>query len=182
MWDRFLSLHPIDHHVQVADPSNLSCPELADLLRSIDEDFGDPGFAANVSAEVRQALGAFRATVQKLYDRCPPPQVRAVFAWSFFSTNEVAGAGRFTGPATTLSDVRVVLPSGIEITDHLCPTQLPNSTIAGNSITCDGGTLSVGQSFTLNLQTSPFPTAGMGGQLFGGGPGGEVGPFTITGP
>ncbi len=184
VWDKFLSLHPIDRHVQVADPSGLSCPELKDLLRSIDEDFGDPGFSTVVSVEVRQALSAFRGTVQKLYDKCAPPPtpVKAVFAWSFFSTNEVAGAGHFTGPATTFSGVKVVLPSGFVITNHLCPNELPSATISGNTISCGGGTLSTGQPFALNLQTSPFPTTGMGGLLFGESGGNELGPFGITGP
>lgn len=184
-WDKFLSLHPIDKHVQITDPSGLSCPELQDLLRSIDEDFADPGFSLVVSIEVRQALAKFRDTVKSLFAKCAPPAapaVSAVFAWSFFDPQEVAGAGHFTGPATTFNGIKVVLPSNFNITNHLCPGQLPHATITGNVIVCDGGTLSTGQNFTLNLQTSPFPTTGMGGQLFGETPGGPLGPFTITGP
>jgi len=188
LWDKFISLHPIDHHVQTADPSGLSCPELKDMLASIDQDLDDPGFHINAAPDVKAALGKFRSTVQGLYDKCPPPPsppaaVVGTFAWSFFGTNEVAGSGVFTGPATTFNGVRVVLPSGIVITNYICPGQLPSATISSNTISCGGGTLTTGQTFTLNVQTSPFPTAGMGGQLFGIGTAGAVsGPFTITGP
>ncbi len=169
-WDKFISLHPIDRHVQVTDPTGLPCADLKDLLRSIDEDFSDPGFY-NVSAEVRSALSNFRGTVQKLYDKCPPPAPSPIFgtlAFHFFSSNEVAGVGQFTGPASTsLSTLRVTLPSGFVITNEICPGQLPNAVISGSTISCGGGSLPTGQPFTLNLQTSPFPTPGMGGQFFG---------------
>ena len=187
-WDKFVTLNPIDKHVQTADVSGLSCPQLQALLASIDDDFGDPYFAANVSGEVTVALHAFRQTVTGLLAKCPPPvtpppAVVGTFAWHFFSSNEIAGAGQFTGPATTFNGVRIVLPSGFVITNHICPSQLPNSAISGNTIACGGGTLTVGQPFALNLQTSPFPTPGMGGQLFGIGTEGAVsGPFTIQGP
>ena len=75
-----------------------------------------------------------------------------------------------------------MLPAGFAITNHLCPSQLPTAGISGGTLTCGGGTFTTGQPFTLNLQTSPFPTPGMGGLLFGESPVGEVGPFTITGP
>ena len=183
LWTKFLSLHPIDLHVQTADPSALSCPELQNLLDSIDADLEDPYFSQNVSFAVTKALHAFRATVKGLLDKCaPPPTVNALFSWSPFSSNEVAGSGQFTGPPTTFSDVRVVLPGTFTITNHLCPGPLPNAIISGNRIDCNGGALSTGQTFTLNLQTSPFPSAGMGGQLFGISNGTVLGPFTITGP
>ncbi|MGZ4440204.1 MAG: hypothetical protein ACXVZN_07550 [Gaiellaceae bacterium] len=188
LWDKFISLHPIDHHVQTADPSGLSCAELKDMLASIDQDLDDPGFHMNVEPDVKAALGRFRNTVQGLFDKCPPPvtpppAVVGTLAWHFFSSNEVAGSGQFTGPATTFNGIRIVLPTGFVITNHICPSQLPNSAISGNTIACGGGTLTVGQPFALNLQTSPFPTPGMGGQLFGIGTEGAVsGPFPISGP
>jgi len=188
LWDKFISLHPIDHHVQTADPSGLSCPELKNMLASIDEDLADPGFHVTVEPDVKAALSKFRDTVQGLYDKCAPPvttppAVVGTFAWSFFGSNEVAGTGVFTGPAETFSGVRIVLPSSFVITNHICPSQLPSAAISGNTIACGGGILTTGQSFTLNLQTSPFPTAGMGGQIFGVEGNSTVdGPFTITGP
>jgi hypothetical protein len=184
-WDKFVTLNPIDKRVQTADVSGLSCPQLQALLASINDDFRDPYFPANVSGEVTVALQAFKQTVTGLLAKCPPPApaLAATFAWSFFSSNEVAGTGQFTGPATTLSSVRVVLPAGFAITNHLCPGQLPIASISGGTISCGGGTLSTGQTFTLNVQTSPFPTPGMGGELFGvEGNGTTDGPFTITGP
>ena len=188
LWDKFISLHPIDHHVQTADPSGLSCPELQDMLGSIDQDLDDPGFHMNTAGDVRTALNKFRNTVKGLLDKCPPPTppppaVLGTFAWHFFGSNEVAGSGLFTGPATNFNSVRIVLPSGFVITNHICPSQLPNVAISGNTIACGGGTLAAGQPFAFNLQTSPFPTPGMGGQLFGIGTEGAVsGPFPITGP
>ncbi len=109
--------------------------------------------------------------------------------WQFFDATEVAGTGSFTqspaGPA--LDEVKVVVPGGRTITNEICPTQLPNPTIAttttaGDTLICSGGTLAVGNAFQLNVQTSPDPTAGMGGQLFGRQNGTFAGPFTITGP
>jgi len=188
LWDKFISLHPIDHHVQTADPSGLSCPELKDMLASIDQDLDDPGFHINTEPDVKAALGKFRSTVQGLYDKCPPPAppppaVLGTLALHFFSSNEVTGTGQFTGPATTFNSIRVVLPTPFVITNYICPGQLPNAAVSGGTIACGGGTLTTGQTFTLNLQTSPVPTPNMGGQLFGIGTEGAVsGPFTITGP
>jgi hypothetical protein len=188
LWDKFISLHPLDHHVQVADPSGLSCDQLNDMLGSIDQDLDDPGFHFNASPAVESALLKFRDTVKGLHDKCLPPTpapspIFGTLAFHFFSSNEVAGVGQFTGPATTFSAMRVVLPNGIVITNELCPVQLPSAVVSGNTISCSGGSLATGQSFNLNLQTSPFPTPGMGGQFFGiEGNGTTDGPFTITGP
>jgi hypothetical protein len=190
LWDKFIRLHPLDHRPLTTNPDGLSCPELQDLLTSIDQDLDDPYFAANVSGAVVQALYKFRSTVQSLLaSKCPPPggttptpALGATFTWHVFSSNEIAGAGQFTGPATTLDGIRVVLPGNFTITNKLCPIQLPNAVISGSSISCGGGTLTTGQPFTLNLQTVPNPPAGIGGQLFGDVTGTTVGPFTITGP
>jgi hypothetical protein len=189
IWDRYISLRPVDLSAVIADPGNLSCPELDELLLSIDQDLDDPYFAANVPSSTVQALYKFRATVKAPRDSTcapggtsTPPTLGATFAWHAFSSNEVAGVGQFTGPATTFQAIRVVLPGNFAITNHLCPSQLPNATISGNSIDCGGGTLQTGQSFTLNLQTAPNPPTGIGGQLYGEAGGTFLGPFPITGP
>jgi len=186
LWDRFVTLHPIDLHVQVADPGGLSCGELKDLLDSIDADLDDPFFAQNVSFAVVRALHTFRSKVKKLLANCggppPPTTTGAGFAWSRFAAKEVAGSGKFTGPQRTFTSVRVVVPDQFTITNHLCPTQLPNAVISGNTITCGGGSLPTGQLFNLNLETSPPPPVNMGGQLFGNTGDQGFGPFTITGP
>jgi hypothetical protein len=140
----------------------------------------------------------------------PPPlpptdRLGAKFVWTLYDSNEVAGSGmftnsnsgsgrsigrttsgRFTGRARTITAVRVVVPpSGStqrRITNFLCPRQLPAAAVNDNTIVCSGGTLATGETFTLNLQTSPVPTPGMGGQLFGQVDGVFAGPFAITGP
>jgi hypothetical protein len=185
LWTKFLTLHPIDKTVQTADPSGLTCPELKKLLDSIDADLDDPFFSQNVDADVTKGLHAFRSTVKGLYDKCsppPPPAVRALFAWNRFSSDEVAGTGHFTGPARQFTSVAIVLPDQFTITNHLCPTQLPNAVISGNRIDCGGGILNTGDTFNLNLQTSPVPPNGIGGQLFGASGDVSFGPFIITGP
>jgi hypothetical protein len=192
-WDRFISLHPMDTHKTPAAAAALSCPELEELLQSIDQDLDDPYFALNAGSSIVISLYKFRDTVKGLLAKCPPagttttPSVSATFAWSRFSTDEVAGSGKFTGAPETFSGVKIILPSSYSITNHLCPSQLPTATITGNSIVCNGGTLTTGQTFTLNLQTSPFPPANIGGQVIGLTPGptdtvNTFGPFAITGP
>lgn len=126
--------------------------------------------------------------------------------WSVFDPTEVRLAGRFsvlTGaprsqPVAHAADasspidaVKVVVPPAgstpRQITNTLCPSQLPHATVStttstNDTLTCDGGTLPVGQSFQLNVQTNPPPSSGMGGQLFGRQDGTFQGPFQITGP
>jgi hypothetical protein len=109
--------------------------------------------------------------------------------WQFFDATEVQGRGSFSqspaGPA--LDEVKVVVPGGRTIINELCPTQLPDpaiatTTTASDTLICSGGTLAVGDTFQLNVQTSPNPSSGMGGQLFGHQNGGFAGPFSISGP
>jgi hypothetical protein len=54
--------------------------------------------------------------------------------------------------------------------------------VTGHTLDCGGGTLRMGERFTLNIQTSPVPPSGMGGQMYGYVGGSAVGTFTITGP
>lgn len=128
----------------------------------------------------------------------------ARFLWETFGTNEVRGVGSFfvqgggsrslagaRGASGPLDAVKVVVPpegaTERRITNQLCPIQLPNPEVSkttnpDDTLTCTGGTLQVGEQFSLNVRTTPPPTAGMGGQLFGRQGGSFKGPFTITGP
>lgn len=183
-WKIFLKLHKVDYTPLDVDTSALSCDQLDSLLGAINDAISDPAADTGGLVALQVKVKTARANCAPPVAPPPaPPAVLGTLAWHFFSSNEVAGSGVFTGPATSFNSVRIVLPSGFVITDHLCPSQLPNVAISGNTIACGGGTLAVGQPFTLNLQTSPFPTPGMSGQLFGIGTEGAVsGPFTITGP
>ncbi|MGH2691743.1 MAG: hypothetical protein ACRDHM_04500 [Actinomycetota bacterium] len=149
--------------------------------------------------------GARREIIEQL-KKCTAPggkTLGAVFDWDFQGEVEVRGTGSFSeeaGRATTvrthgetadIDAVKVVIPpdgsTGRQITNQLCPSQLPNAslsttTYANDTLTCSGGTLAVGEQFTLNVRTSPPPTAGMGGELYGSREGSFQGPFTITGP
>jgi hypothetical protein len=165
------------------DVSRLSCDELRALRIRIKDTIA----VADEFPSARANLERFEAAVDALIaERCGQPKLDAEFTWHFFSSNEVAGSGEFTGPAGSITAIRVVVPpsgsTARAITNRLCPAQLPTASVTGNTIVCSGGTLAVGQQFTLNLQTSPLPTPDMGGQLFGELGSEFVGPFPITGP
>jgi hypothetical protein len=81
----------------------------------------------------------------------------------------------------------VVVPNNRQIISQLCPSQLPavqvTSTASNNdTLVCSGGSLPLNQAFTLNVRTSPNPSAGIGGQISGRPDGTLKGPFAITGP
>lgn len=88
----------------------------------------------------------------------------------------------------SLDAIQMVAPGGRRITAFLCPVRLPGGSLSdtagpNDTLTCSGGTLLTGQPFTVNIRTSPGPTAGMGVQLFGRPAGGQFeGPFEIPGP
>ena len=125
-------------------------------------------------------------------------------AWAFAagSTNEVQLTGAFTGtytgsgspPSTStspLSAIRVVLPAlgstPRAVTNYICPSQLPMAAIittnnANDTLQCSGGTLPLNQTFSLNVQTSPPPSSGMGGTLFALQGSAYLAPFTFGGP
>jgi hypothetical protein len=133
--------------------------------------------------------------------------IDAMGNWSFFDPTEVKLDATFslqngTGgtprsfaiaadTGTPLDAVEVVVPSAgstaRQIVNSLCPTQLPTATVSttvtpSDTLTCSGGSLAIGQQFTLNVQTSPAPASAMGGQLFGRQDGTFKGPFAIAGP
>lgn len=159
-----------------------------------------------------ELIKLFDATVTEQERRCgpgppeplpPPPDpiLGGFFDWDFVSAFEIAlKDARFqtTTPGTSqsavtdpITAVKVVLPPADgtprAITNMLCPAQLPmaqllTTTNPNDTLVCSGGSLPVGTPFNLNVQTSPAPTAAMGGQMFGYQEGTFKGPFAITGP
>ena len=129
-----------------------------------------------------------------------PGEVLAlIMAWSFFGADEVfTEDARFVNQAPSaaqssspITAVRIVIPdegsTNRHVTSFLCPTQLPNGTLestsgANDTLLCSGGTLAIGERFKVNVRTSPNPSSGMGGQVFGQQDGQFKGPFNITGP
>lgn len=157
-----------------------------------------------------ELIKLFDATDAEQERRCGPgppappptdPVLSGFFDWDFVSAFEVAMKdARFqtTTPGTTqsavtdpITAVKAVIPPADgtprAITNMLCPTQLPmaqllTTTNPNDTLVCSGGSLPVGTPFDLNVQTSPAPTAAMGGQMFGYQEGTFKGPFAITGP
>jgi hypothetical protein len=114
-----------------------------------------------------------------------PGEVRASDA--YFRRRQVAPA-QTTSPITA---IRVVLPpegsTNRQVTNFLCPSQLPTGAIETtnslyDTLSCSGGSLALEERFSLNIRMNPPPTAGMGGQLLGQQDGSFKGPFAITGP
>jgi hypothetical protein len=113
-----------------------------------------------------------------------PTEVKAsgMFQASF---SRMAGAGRaVTDPITA---IKVVVPpmsaTPRQVTNYICPTQLPTAQITttrtnNDTLMCSGGSLAVGQNFNVNLQTNPAPTKGMGGQISAQ-QGGAFGPLML---
>jgi hypothetical protein len=152
--------------------------------------------------DLSRQLGQTRAAVRELRDlvreelrACDAvDELAAVFDWDFFDPTEVVEQdGRFVvrrrvGPAdvrSPITAVRVVVAR--QITNYLCPTQLPSGAVtttsaANDTLTCSGGTLAIDEAFRMNLRTNPNPSSGMGGQLYGQQDGVFKGPFAITGP
>lgn len=124
-------------------------------------------------------------------------------SWRFEGLNEVhliatlLGAS-YTAPLARSADstnpadaIKVVLPPAgttpRQVTNYICPTQLPTAAItttnsANDTLMCSGGSLPIGQQFSLNVQTSPVPSSGMGGQLLVHQDGAYLAPFSIGGP
>jgi hypothetical protein len=113
-------------------------------------------------------------------------------AWRFFggSMVEVQYQGQAVNRAGTLyrqsaspvTELVVEVPGGRTIVNQLCPSQLPVTQVSGSRLTCSGGSLPLNTQFTLNVRTSPNPSAGMGGQISARQDGQLKGPFPISGP
>jgi hypothetical protein len=118
----------------------------------------------------------------------PPMIYRVGFTgkWAFEGANEVKLLGALIGARAIhysaraadsrnpVDAIKVVLPPAgttpRRVTNYICPTQLPTAAIttttnANDTLMCSGGSLPLDQQFSLNVQSSPLPSAGMGGQL-----------------
>jgi hypothetical protein len=173
---------------------------------------GDMGAAADISEALQEleelrrqvfATGEALEELGELTERelraCQSAEFLALtMVWRFFDATEVfvpdarfflrsqpAQAAQSRSPITA---VRVIVPR--QITNFLCPTQLPNGTIstidqASDTLTCrssTGGSIALDEQFRMNLRTSPNPSSGMGGRAFGEQDGSFKGPFNISGP
>jgi hypothetical protein len=133
----------------------------------------------------------------------PPPEavfvLEAIVRYTLFGPGEVRASDAYfmrrqVTPAQTTSPItaiRVVLPpdgsTNRQVTNFLCPTQLPNGAIETtnslyDTLACSGGSLALEERFSMNIRMNPPPTTGMGGQIFGQQDGSFKGPFAITGP
>ncbi len=134
---------------------------------------------------------------QLIRDRTPPgpPRKSLQGGCSFFDPAEVTceatingGSLRLLAAAAPFDSIKVVVPpSGTTprtIVNFLCPSQLPSGANPNpyDTLTCSGGSLALGTTFTFNLRTYPYPTAGMGVQLYAGRNGVFEGPFALSGP
>lgn len=165
----------------------------ADLVEAIDE-------LKSLEKQLRftrEALEELRDEIALELRGCGPitEALSAIFAWRLFDPTEVfVPDARFVvrpGPAqaadvrSPITAVRVVVPR--RITNFLCPSQLPNGQLSNtdateDTLTCTGGSLAVDQTFQMNLRTTPNPSAGMGGKVFGQQDAAFKGPFGISGP
>jgi hypothetical protein len=137
-------------------------------------------------------------------DECAPTPrdvyvLVAIMAFIHFGPGEVKAndayferrlmqSAQTTSPITA---IRVVLPpdgsTNRQVTNYLCPNQLPVAAVEttnapNDTLVCSGGSLALGERFSMNIRMNPPPTNGMGGQLFGQQDGSFKGPFGITGP
>ena len=119
--------------------------------------------------------------------------------WQFFGPGEVFADGAYfhrqvqpaqSGSTSPITAIRMVVPpagsTNRQVTNFLCPSQLPNggieTTNAANDTLVCSGSLALDERFRVNVRMTPAPTSGMGGQLFGQQDGTFKGPFAITGP
>jgi len=192
-------------------PTGISKSRLADdaveELCDRVEDTGELGPAADDEEE----LGEFEALFEEFlgigqagHTPISTYRVGSSAAWSFAGANEVrlidtfTGAYRWSTPLSHAADstnpvdaIKVVLPlagtTARQVTNYICPTQLPTAAItttnnANDTLTCSGGSLPLDQQFSLNVQSSPAPSSGMGGQLLAHQDGAYLAPFPISGP
>ncbi len=134
----------------------------------------------------------------------PPSGYRVGFngQWAFVDPSEVrlvamltgvyvAGGARVADSTNPVDAIKVVLPPAGStpraVTNYICPSQLPTAAItttskANDTLMCSGGSLPINQQFTLNVQSSPPPSSGMGGQLLAHQDGAYLAAFSFGGP
>lgn len=175
-------------------PTNSDLDQLADdavheLCDEVEEEEDESEYVA--LAQLYHYLGS---------SSTPPPLFRIGLDgnWAFFGSEELTFVGSFTslflGPVDArraISAIRVVLPpdgsTPRAVTNYICPDQLPTAlitttTAAHDTLMCSGGSLPLNQQFTLNVQTSPLPSSGMGGRLFAQQGTTTLPPFSFGGP
>ncbi len=191
---------------QLADDATSElCDYIEDEEEEEDDEAGESAFLI-----VNGFLGV-QGPVYPLMKTAPPPTTppmtpyHVIFngVWGFEGPNEVKLTATFSGiygahgaraadSTNPITAVKVVAPpSGTtprQITNQLCPAQLPSvqvttTTSPNDTLVCSGGAgIPLDQQFTLNVQTNPAPSAGMGGQLYAQQDGAYLPPFSITGP
>ena len=122
--------------------------------------------------------------------------------WAFVDPAEVTLSAMLTGAwahgaahtadsTNPVDAIKVVVPPAGStpraVTNYICPSQLPTPAItttnhANDTLMCSGGSLPIDQQFMLNVQTSPPPGSGMGGQLLAHQDGAYLPPFSFGGP
>jgi hypothetical protein len=190
-------------------PTNTSLTSLGeDAIEELcdgEEDYEEGDFLTDDEEEFA-GLEALAHYLGRLVMVVPPTTIYHVLfsgSWSFEGSNEVKLGGMLYGasyssPLAHSADstnpvdaIKVVLPpagtTARAVTNYICPTQLPGATITTTShpndtLMCSGGSLAIGQQFTLNVQTLPVPASGMGGQLIVRQDGAYLSPFPISGP
>jgi hypothetical protein len=190
-------------------PTNTSKSQLADdAVRELCDRVEDTGELESGDDEEEEGglealLDAFlgRAVVGQM----PLPTYHVGFtgSWAFEGANEVKLTGMligssYRGPLSHAADstnpvdaIKVVLPPAgstpRQVTNYICPSQLPTAAItttgnANDTLMCSGGSLPLNQQFTLNVQSNPAPSSGMGGQLLAHQDGAYLAPLSFGGP
>jgi hypothetical protein len=185
-------------------PSQLADDAVYELCDEV-EDYEEEDYEEDDEEESGGILILSRYVGFREPQRMPTTGYRVLFSgsWRFEGSNEVKMIGILSGasyphPLAHSADstnpvdaIKVVLPPAgttpRQVTNYICPTQLPTAAItttsnANDTLTCSGGSLPIGQQFSLNVQTSPLPSSGMGGQLIVHQDGAYLAPFSITGP
>jgi hypothetical protein len=189
-------------------PTNTSIDDLIDdavneLCDEVEEEDLGPSFQVGTRyIGVKTLLNYLGAKEPMPTTPTPIYHLEFTGAWSFEGTAEVKLVGMFTGtylgsgapPATSTAPVEaieIVLPAAGSmpraVSNDICPSQLPIAAItttktADDTLTCSGGTLPLNQTFTVNVQTQPLPSSGMGGSLLAQQNGAYLPAFTLSGP
>ena len=192
-------------------PTNVSVRELGeDAIEELCDGVEDYEEGETIFSDDEEEFGGIATLHAYLRSRLtmtPPPTAvyHVLFSggWSFEGPNEVKLTGMLSGTShwsslarsadstNPVDAIKVVLPpagtTARKVSNYICPAQLPSATItttngAGDTLMCSGGSLALGQQFSLNVQSSPAPTAGMGGQLLVHQDGAYLAPFSFGGP
>jgi hypothetical protein len=191
-------------------PTNVSLRELGeDAIEELCdgvEDYEEGDTILTDDEEEFRGIEALRTYLGRRVMTVPPPTIYHLLfsgSWAFEGSNEVKLTGMLHGASfgysfahqadstNPVDAIKVVLPPAgstpRKVTNYICPAQLPSAAItttasASDTLMCSGGSLALGQQFSLNVQSSPAPSAGMGGQLVVHQDGAYLAPFSSSGP